>query len=446
MFATLFALTIFAVALIWIGATYRGATSADYHIAGRRTSVARVAASTFTLLGGGEFVTLTALSYGYGYWTMIYFAGIVIGFVALGQLAGRARQQAVEHDLQSLPDFIGANFGRLAALTATALAFVSLAALLLIQFVVGGTMLSVITGFPIWACVLGMAAVVTVYLYVGGFQSVLATDLVQGTVMFLVIIVLVIAYAAISTSGSSPAEPHSLLPLSEGLPLVMLGFFAVLGGADVWQRVYAGESATAVRKGLLVAGGAWVVFGFLFVTFAVTLQQIRPDADPNDAFFAFLGADLPGWLAAMMSLLLFSALLSTADTELFLLSVLLQKEYQRVRGTQRGLTPPATRRVLLVLAVASALMALVFQDLVGVYFFLLYFMMILGPVALACLLGRGNRATALLGLWGGVGVLATLLATGSLAGWYQLLIVGPPLLAFLPRGKAHATVGKPGHE
>lgn len=33
MFATLFALIIFAVALIWIGATYRGATSAEYHIA-----------------------------------------------------------------------------------------------------------------------------------------------------------------------------------------------------------------------------------------------------------------------------------------------------------------------------------------------------------------------------------------------------------------------------
>lgn len=442
MFATLFALIVFAIALIWIGATYRGATSAEYHIAARRASAVRVAASTFALIGGGEFVTLTALSYGYGYWTMIYFVGIVLGFFVLGQLAGRARAGDAEADLQSIPDFLGLGFGRLAGFTATALAFVSLAALLLIQFLVGGTMLSAVTGFPLWTCVLGMALVVTVYLYVGGFQSVLATDLVQGTVMFLVIVVLVVAYAAVGPSGGSVPQAHAPIPLGESVPLVALGFFAVLGGADVWQRVYAGESNRAVRSGLRFAAGAWLIFGLLFVTFAVTLQQIHPDADPNEAFFAFLGGDLPAWLAAMMSLLLFSALLSTADTELFLLSVLIQKEYQRQRGIDRELPLRVTRRILLVLAVASALLALVFQNLIGVYFFLLYLMMIVGPLALARLLGRGNRATILIGLWGGLAVFLALLVTGRLAGWYQLAILLPAALTFVPRAQARGTASE----
>ena len=433
MFATVFALVVFAIALIWIGSTYRAATPAEFHIAGRKANVFRVIASTFTLVGGGEFVTLTALSYLYGYWSLIYFGGVVVGFVALGVLARHAREEAPELDFQSLPDYIEHKFGRLAAFTATALAFVTLGALLLIQFIVGGSMLSMTTHIPVWVCSVGMAVVVSVYLYIGGFQSVLATDLVQGVVMFLVVTVLVIAYAVTGQSTGIPT-PNEFPPfLAEALPLVLLGFFAVLGGADVWQRVYAAESDGALKRGLFGAGAAFLTFGLLFTAFAVKIQQLHPDADPNNAFFLLLGEDLPGWLAAMLSLLLFSALLSTADTELFLLSVLVRKEWARRATVRAELTSSATRHVLLVLAVASAFLSLVFDDLVGIYFFLLYFMMIIGPVALARLLGRGRRATALFGMWGGVAVLIGLMVTGKLAGEYQLLILVPSLLAFFPR-------------
>lgn len=439
MFATAFALVVYSIALIWIGVAYRKGTSSEFHIADRKVGFLKIAASTFTLIGGGEFVTLTALSYGYGYWSLLFFAGVALGFILVGLLSHRARIDAAENDLQSLPDYFYLHFGRFGSVSATMLACLSLVALLLIQFIVGGLMLSTVTQFPVSVCTIGMAIVVTLYVLFGGFRGVLATDVIQAIVMVAVVVVLFVAYGRTPNPATANSVDHVIPSLGEAVPLLLLGFFAVFGGADVWQRLLSAKDDREAGKGMLCNAGAWLVFGLIVVSIALRIQGRHPDADPNEAFFLMLGEDLPGWLGAIMAILLFSALLSTADTELFVLSVMTNKEISRAK--KKEISPRATRIALVIIAFAVSVVALFFQQLVDIYFLLLYCMMILGPVALARLLGRGGTRLALLGMAGGVATLLLLLILDKLAGAYQLLIIVPSLLAFAKSAVPTATKG-----
>ena len=298
-------------------------------------------------------------------------------------------------------------------------------------------MLNAVTQFPVWVCTTGMAIVVGCYVLFGGFRSVLATDVIQATIMFILIFILFAAYVGIPDPASATSAEHVLPPIGEAAPLLLLGFFAVLGGADVWQRVFSGKNDREVRKGLLLNAAAWLVFGLIVVLIAFGIQGQHPDADPNKAFFLLLSGDLPGWLSAMLALLLFSAVLSTADTELFVLSVMANKEINRI--TKGEISPRVTRISILVIVLAVAVVAFFVDQLLDIYFVILYFMMILGPIALARLLGRGRTRLAILGIAGGVATLVALIVFERLAGAYQLLIIVPSLLAFAAPAAAAST-------
>ncbi len=434
MFASIFALLMFSAVLIWIGSIYSQKTeSSEFHLAGRKASTLKIAASTFTLIGGGEFVTLTALSYFYGVWSIIFFLGVAIGFLVLSMLTSRARKYALAGDFHSLPDFFFFYFGKKVSISSTILASISLSALLLIQLVVGGLMLGVTTGIPVTVCIIGMAVVVCTYVYLGGFNGVLATDLIQAIVMFSVIALIVFAYTS-TPSGTSNELDSTLPPLSEMAALLIGGFCAVLGGADVWQRVLSGRDDSSVRKGLLVNAAGWLIFGTIIIIVALKIKSNFPSADPNNAFFLLLESGLPAWLTAMVALLLFSALLPTADTELFVLSVITNKEIMRAKSKLEIHTKNTRTYVIIITIIVSSL-AIFVQQLVDIYFILLYFMMILGPVSLARLLGRGNTALAFFGMLGGVTILVFLIFSGNLLGAYPLLILVPPLATFLVSGK-----------
>ncbi len=444
MIGTVFALSIYAAILLWAGWLNRKQTgSLDFHLSGRRVGVLRIGMSTFSLVGGGEFVTLTALAYAYGSMSSAFFVGVVAGFGVFGVLAHRARQRVEVADIHSSPDFFYAEFGRRASSVATLLAALSIASLFVLQLMIGGQLLESAAGLPAWVCTLGMATVVCAYVYLGGFNGILTTDLIQGACLAVAMLTLVVAYALAPETKAAPPYVHGPIPLSDAVTLIITGFFAVVGGADVWQRVCSARDDRAAARGLYLGGVGWVFLGGLIVFLALMIAARHPTADPNTAFVEMLMADLPAWLASFVALLLFSALLSTADTELFLLAVLIGKESNRGKPDVE-LSTRSTKRLVVCITAAGALAALILEGLVNVYFILLYCMMILGPVALARMLGRASAALALIGLVVGASTLLALAITGQLQGWYPLLILVGPALTFAAKGQSVAALADEG--
>jgi len=92
------AIIIFLVATVALAIFRRPKSEKEYLILSRSVSAVGVAAATFTLIGGGEFLTLTALSYVNGFWAILYFTGVVSGFIVLALISRKPRELADKND------------------------------------------------------------------------------------------------------------------------------------------------------------------------------------------------------------------------------------------------------------------------------------------------------------------------------------------------------------
>jgi len=434
------AIALFLLATIALALFRRPSTTQDYLTLSRSVPALGVAAATFTLIGGGEFLTLTALSYAYGFWAITYFAGLVLGFITLGFLAHRVRGLAETHDLHSLPDLFFIKFGKGASRLATVVSVLALGALLVIQFVVGAQIINLLSGLPIWAGVLLMCVTVCLYLYLSGFRGVLATDIFQAVVM--TVATAIVAWFAFSLAGSQGMSlanvAHTAPTAIDTFIFLLLGLFVVLGSADIWQRIFSAKDAKEAKKGMLLNSAGWLIFGTIFITLALGIQLLLPAADPNTAFVDFIATALPPLIQVLLAFLILAAVISTADVEMYVLSILISKELRRGNPLE---SLSIIKVSLVSVAVVAAAIAIFTQNLVQIYFALLFLVTALGPSVLAVLLGRGNRTTIYLAVLGSLAILVYLAATGQLLGAMQLLLFVPGILPFLVRSKTELSVG-----
>lgn len=172
---------VYSALVLAIAFWYRKHTSGDEYLMGnRKASALLVASALFTLVGGGELVTLTSLSYTYGYAGLSLFIGYALGFFFLGFISSKIRSGNSEQYNLSLPDYAHQHFGFVAGQVVFYISFGAFFSMLLIQFTAGGQVLSSLTSFSYEQSVIITALVCTAYLFIGGFKTVLATDLVQG--------------------------------------------------------------------------------------------------------------------------------------------------------------------------------------------------------------------------------------------------------------------------
>jgi len=425
----LIAIAIFVVILILVGYYYRTRrTAEDFFIAKRKASVRQVVSSTFTVIGAGEIVTLTAFAYIYGLSGVSLFVGLSLGLLTVAILSKRIRHKSSEYKPYTITDYIRKFVGSKSEKISIVLSLITFGSILVIQLVVGGLLISALLSWPYISSVLLIGFVIAVYLTLGGFNSVLTTDVFQAVSMIVLIVALVIFY---NPSGSSLtqliASTQHIIPPVDFIVLIALGFFAIVGAADVYQRIYSASSDKEAKKGMLGAGFLILVFGVLVMILGLRIFTQFPLADPNDAFTIFLTSSLSPLIIAILSVFIISSLFSTADTELFLTSILVGK---LVLGKKK-LESSMSKLLIWIIMLLGVLVAIYFNSLVEIYLILLYAVMIIGPVILARLFGRGKDNIAFFGMLVSLILLIMLSAFNLLVGLYPLLLIIPPALSFL---------------
>jgi len=121
------------------------------------------------------------------------------------------------------------------------------------QFIAGTVILLALSGWGYETALLVSAAVVLVYLVLGGFASVVKTDIFQYLV--LVLFMAMITTGAVTESHLSFAD----ITHTEGSPTLAVSFFvygflSIWFLNEIWQRMYAAASGRVVRRGLLISG------------------------------------------------------------------------------------------------------------------------------------------------------------------------------------------------
>jgi len=432
-----YVITVIVIAL-W---TKRRESSGDFLIANRSAGVILTTASLSAVAGGLVLAGDTELRFEYGTGALWLVAGDAVGLALLGLVAERIRRLANEHGFLTLTDYLFLRFGARSGYLGFILQFVAFLFLLAAQFIVGGRLFATLAAIEYPIAVIAMGAVTLAYVLLGGFKAVIRTDLLQFGIMFVVFVVLVplnvnLTEVEVDFDIGSPGPVRSLSFFLSALA----GLFV---GGDIWQRIYSAESGRVARTSLFLSAAIWLAFGGSLVLLGIAARSV-PGATADSALFVGLFELLPGELAGIATVAILAALMSTIDTEVFVLATMFAKDVMARRcELTEGELARVVRFAMVGVAVPAMAIAIYWPSILGVLFILLSLLMALFPVILVSLFRPVAPGVAFWSILTG-----TLLVTPPfLFGWTDqdtaplIVLLGSGVVVALGFGRSAVAVG-----
>lgn len=421
---------VYTVGIISIGiysTKLRKRTEEDFILANRELGpwISALSASA-SAESGWVMLGLVGEAYLFGMSALWIVPGIAAGYLFNWfVIAERLRKSTSESGAVTLPQFIGHRFGvnstalrviPVVIITAAMLGYVAA------QMNAAGKAFDAVFSLPYWLGVLVGALVILTYTITGGFRAICWTDVIQASFMMIALIVMpIITFFKLGgysdfVSLASTADPN-LLTFSGGkLGFALLGFVVGLlgiglgypGQPHILSRFMAVKDSESVRRGGMIAI-VWMVLVYLGAIFFGVFARVYFGtlADPEQALPLAIGEFLPPVLGGFVIAAIVSAICSTADSQLIVVSSTISRDVLpflskgKNAGSRFERTQRLDRLVLLILGVLSVIFAL--SENRVIFEFVLYAWSALGAsfgpvVILGLLWKRTTKAGAVAGM------------------------------------------------
>ena len=307
---------------------------ADYFVAGRKLGVFAVAMSVFATWFGAEAVVgasgavaeqgLSASSADpFGYTLCLLAMATFIAF--------KLREAGV----MTFVDFFRQRFGPTANMLAALLSIPSSLFWASAQLLALGFVVSEVTTLDLTTCLVIATAVIVAYTAVGGLFGDVITDIVQGSILIVGLVVLLIAVLASQNFSFASITPEQLsfIALDDtGAPVSLLAtlntwMIPVVGSLVVQEaisRFLGATSASVARRGCYLAAGLYLVIGSIPVIIGLLggAAGFVPDGGPDQFLPQLAQQYLDPVLYVIVMGALVSAILSTVDTTLLAISAI----------------------------------------------------------------------------------------------------------------------------
>ncbi len=342
---TLIGFLLYLVIVLIVGfLTYKSNKShKDFFIAGRRLNPWVVA---FSERASGESAWLllglpgAALAVGFmEMWTAL---GCVLGIIFYWFVVAKGlRDQSEQYDAITLPTFFAERFGKeekLIRVVATLIIIFFFTFYLAAQFNGAGTVLNVTFQIPVfWGIVIG-AVVIVFYTMMGGFFAVAWTDLIQGIIMIGALVVLpVVGLIEIAREGhsltSAVAESGSSFHSFTGNKTGWAAAAVIIGGLS-WSFGYMGQphllarfmaikdsAKIKVSRRIAIVWAIPAFTGAMLIGLVGLAMHGQGYFDNVEEIMPYLANTLlPSWLAGIFISGAIAAMMSTADSQLLVIS------------------------------------------------------------------------------------------------------------------------------
>ncbi len=350
---------------------------ADYYVGGRNLGGVMVGVSFFaTFASTNSYIGHAGKGYEFGLpWMTMAVLIVVFTWLSWTTVAPRLRRFTSHWDALTLPDYLEARFGAKGSWLRLACAVVILFSSLLYLVAIfkgAGNLFQQFLTIPYEAAVALTLVIVMLYTSIGGFVSVVRTDVLQGVLMVLgsVTIFGFVAAAAggFGALGELAARPDTghLFDLNAAMPFVVLLGIALSGSLKLLvdprqvSRFYALRDDRSVRTGVWVAViGIALIQLCLFPTgiFARLLLDGVQDTDLVIPTLITDRAVFPLWVADCLIIAMVAAAMSSMDSVLLTAASVLYKDVvETLHPTAHPLT--WTRIGVVGLAALAALVAL----------------------------------------------------------------------------------------
>jgi Na+/proline symporter len=176
----------YAVVCLVIGIwSSRNQKDEDYLIAGRKLNLwGFITSVVASYIGGAAIVAYTAYVYRFGMSAIAVFLGTSIGFIIFIPYAKKLRKFSTKKKFITLSDWFYFKFNKEVGFLSAVILFVVYFGMLLNQFIAGSSILSNISGWSYETALLFSSIIISIYLFAGGFRSVVKTDIFQYIVLF----------------------------------------------------------------------------------------------------------------------------------------------------------------------------------------------------------------------------------------------------------------------
>jgi SSS family solute:Na+ symporter len=229
------------------------------------------------------------------------------------------------------------------------------------------------------------AIVVIIYTAVSGFKGVLLTDTYQFWIItFCVISITIIGYSQINLNSISELPNSYFNGLGYGASFIIGVFLflplSMLARSDLWQRIASSKDDQEVKKAFYVASPLIFIFYVLLTNLGIAAKAMgisveNPETSNLELFLNYgntsgaLDPTIFSVLVAIVSVGILSALVSTIDTNLNIISVAISKLFFKkswnIERTDEN--PTETRNVLVrtgVISIILGILGIIFSMIV----------------------------------------------------------------------------------
>jgi len=409
----------YALVCIAIGLwSTRGNRDDDYLIAGRKIGLfGFVSTVVASYIGGAAIVAYSAYVYKFGISAIAVFVGTAAGFLFFIPYALKLRKFSTKKQFLTLSDWFYFKYDKKTGVASALILFVVYFGMLLNQFIAGSSILSNISGWSYETALMASAAVITIYLFAGGFKSVVKTDIFQYVIMFVLFALL--AYVLIRGNHHFSREMTDFSDMSVSMTIVFIffGILIIFQSAEYWQRVYAAKSNKVVKKGFIASAILVLITGFAITIVGLSAHYQVPGIAPRNAFAEGLKILVPEKLIGAGLVLLFAAIMSSADTIIFVLASSVAKDYiahfSKKEVTQHNLKMQ-TKIFIVLFSFFGFFLAFYFRSIINVILFITGVGFTIIPAAIASFHFKISNKAALASFISGVTYVSILLVSGNL--------------------------------
>jgi sodium/proline symporter len=328
-------------------------TLSGYYLAGKKLPYWVVAFSTnATGESGWLLLGLSGMGYAVGvqaYWVVVgEISGIALSWWLISRRLKRFSDQT---DSITVPDVLAAKFvdkWHLVRAVAVLIIVVMVTTYVTAQMVSSGKALSSFLGMKYETGVVVGAIFIIGYTFVGGYKAVSYTDVVQGVLMLLGLIVVPLA-AIIAAGGIAEVRSSlfyqdpallSLFSFSNGYAWIGIASFVgiglpFLGVPQLLVRYMSARDDAEIRKARIMSVAVLLIFTAGAVTAGVAGRALYPGLEDSETIFPVISNNLfPPIISGMLLVVVLSAIMSTVDSLLLLSSsAVVRDTYQKIMGS-----------------------------------------------------------------------------------------------------------------
>jgi len=293
----------------------------EFLLAGRRLSLPSFVATLVStwyggILGVGEF----SYQYGISNWLVFgvpyYVAATIFGIF----IARKARS----FQLYTIPHQLDRAYGKTVSLLGAFFVFVmTVPAAYVLMLAV---LLKFLFGWALWQGLIVGTFVSTCYVLIGGFRSVVRTDLVQFSLMFgsffIILPTAYFSFGGVSFLQQNLPASHFVWHGGNGAQYIIVWFFialATLIEPSFYQRCFAARTEKVAQRGIFYSILFWILFDFMTTFTGLYARAILPHLkDPVTSYLALGEKLLPPVLLGLFLTGLLATIMSTIDSYSFL--------------------------------------------------------------------------------------------------------------------------------